>query len=104
LLGWVDDPRSIAIVGDVEILTIAVNSDGTSDSLNTCVSGNDANGLFIWIDDLRDVSRIVKFVEFAASRTSRQARTSWDSTTWDLHKERWIGWLTDSNYSPLNTL
>lgn len=56
---WVDDPRSIAIVGDVEILTIAVDINGPSNSLNTCVAGDDSNGMFIGINDLSDVPGIV---------------------------------------------
>ena len=47
LLGRVDDPGTIAIVGDAEILFTFVVGNRTSNSLGARVSGDDANALTI---------------------------------------------------------
>jgi len=47
LLGWVDDPGTIAIVGDTEILFTFVVGNRTSNPLGARVSSDDANALTI---------------------------------------------------------
>ena len=47
LLGWVDDPGTIAIVGDAEILITFVVGNRTSNPLGAQVSSDDANALTI---------------------------------------------------------
>jgi hypothetical protein len=47
LLGRVDDPGTIAIVGDAEILITFVVGNRTSNPLHTRVSSDDANALTI---------------------------------------------------------
>ena len=47
MLGWVDDPGTIAIVGDAEILITFVVGNRTSNPLGARVSSDDANALII---------------------------------------------------------
>jgi hypothetical protein len=47
LLGWVDDPGTIAIVGDAEILFTFVVGNRTSNPLGARVPSDDANALTI---------------------------------------------------------
>jgi hypothetical protein len=65
LFGRVDDPGTIAVVGDAEILTIVVVGDRTSNALGTRVASNDANALAIRLSNGFDSPRIVELKEIA---------------------------------------
>jgi hypothetical protein len=59
LLGRVDDPGTIAIVGDAEILPIVIVGHRASNALGTWVASDDANGLTTWIQDRLNCAGIV---------------------------------------------
>ena len=65
LLGWVDDPGTIAIEGDAEILFTFVVGNRTSNSLGARVSSDDANALTIRLSNGFDSPRIVELKEIA---------------------------------------
>lgn len=102
LLGRVDDPRLNAIVGDVEILTIVVIGNGTSNALGTRVACDDANALTIRLSDWLNSAGIVEMKEIASCGTGRKTRATRDATAGNLHQERRIGRLTNANDSPLD--
>lgn len=59
-LFWrIDDPGTIAIVRDAEILPIVIVGHGASNALGTWVAGDDANGLTTWIQDWFNCAGIV---------------------------------------------
>ena len=103
MLGWIDNPGTIAIVGDTEILITFVVGNRTSNALGARVASDDANALTIRFSHWLNGTRIVELKEVAIGGTRHKTRASRDTTAGDLHKERWIGWLTDSNHSPLHT-
>ncbi len=103
LLGWIDNPGTIAIVGDTEILTIVVVGNRTSNALGARVASDNANALSIRLSNWFNGPRIIELKEIAIGGTRRKTRARRDTTAWDLHKEHRIGWLTDSNHSPLHT-
>ena len=102
LLGRVDDPGAIAIVGDAEILTIVVVGNRTSNPLSARVASDDANALSIRFQDRLNGAGIVELKEIAVGGTSRKTRATRDTTAGNLHQERRIGRLTDANDSPLD--
>lgn len=102
LLGRVDDPRAIAIVGDAEILTIVVVGNRTSNPLSARVTSDNANALSIRFQDRLNGAGIVELKEIAVGGTSRKTRATRDTTAGNLHQERRIGRLTNANDSPLD--
>jgi hypothetical protein len=102
LLRRIDDPGTIAIVGDAEILTIVVIGNRTSNALGARVSSDDANALSIRFQDLLNGASIVELKEVAVGRTGRKTRATRDTTAGNLHQERRIGRLTNANDSPLD--
>jgi hypothetical protein len=71
LLGRVDDPGTIAIVGDAEILITFVVGNRTSNPLGARVSGDDANALTIRLSNWLNGPGIVELKEIATGGTSR---------------------------------
>ena len=59
----IDDPGTIAIVSDAEILPIVVIGNRTSNALGTRVASDDANGLTTWIQDWFNCAGIVELKE-----------------------------------------
>ena len=102
LLGRVDDPGAITIVGDAEILTIVVIGNRTSNPLSARVSSDDANALSIRFQDLLNGASIVELKEIAVGGTGRKTRATRDAAAGNLHQERRIGGLTNANDSPLD--
>ena len=102
LLGRVDDPGAIAIVGDAEILTIVVVGNRTSNPLSARVTSDNANALSIRFQDWLNGARIVELKEIAIGGTGRKTRATRDTTAGNLHQERRIGRLTNANDSPLD--
>ena len=102
LLGRVDDPGAITIVGDAEILITFVVGNRTSNPLSARVASNNANALSIRFQDLLNGASIVELKEVAVGGTGRKTRATRDTTAGNLHKESWIGWLANTNNSPLN--
>ena len=102
LLGRVDDPGSIAIVGDAEILITFVVGNRTSNALGARVASDDANALTIRLSNWFNGSRISELKEVAIGCTSRKTRASRDTTARNFHKKRGIGWFSNANNSPLN--
>lgn len=70
MLGWIDNPRSVAIVGDVEILAIVILSHRATDTLNTRVAGDNANRATVRFKDGFNQPRIIEPVEFAVGSPS----------------------------------
>jgi hypothetical protein len=101
LLRRVDDPRTNAIVGDAEILTIVVIGNRSSNPLGARVASDDANALTIRFQDWLNGAGIVELKEIAICGTGRKTRATRDTTAGNLHQERWIGRLTNANDSPL---
>ena len=102
LLGRVDDPGAIAILGDAEILTIVVVGNRTSNPLSARVASDNANALSIQFQDLLNGASIVELKEIAVGGTGRKTRATRDATAGNLHQERRIGRLTNANDSPLD--
>ncbi len=71
LLRRVDDPGTIAIVGDAEILITFVVGNRTSNPLGARVSGDDANALTIRLSNWLNGPGIVELKEIATGGTSR---------------------------------
>ena len=71
LLGRVDDPGTIAIVGDAEVLITFVVGNRTSNPLGARVSSDDANALTIRLSNRINGPGIVELKEIAAGGTSR---------------------------------
>ena len=71
LLGRVDDPGTIAIVGDAEILITFVVGNRTSNPLGARVSSDDANALTIRLSNWLNGPGIVELKEIAIGGTSR---------------------------------
>ncbi len=55
----IDDPGTIAIVRDADVLTIVVIGNRTSNALGTRIASDDANGLTTWIQDRLNCAGIV---------------------------------------------
>ncbi len=55
----IDDPGTIAIVRDAEILPIVIVGHRASNALGTWVASDDANGLTTWIQDWFNCAGIV---------------------------------------------
>ena len=102
LLGRVDDPGAITIVGDAEILITFVVGNRTSNPLGARVSSDDANALSIRFQDRLNGAGIVELKEIAVGGTGRKTRATRDATAGNLHQERRIGRLTNANDSPLD--
>lgn len=102
LLGRVDDPGAITIVGDAEILITFVVGNRTSNPLSARVASDNANALSIRFQDLLNGASIVELKEIAIGGTGRKTSATRDATAGNLHQERRIGWLPDSNNSPLD--
>ena len=102
LLRRVDDPRTIAIVGDAEILITFVVGNRTSNALGARIASYDANALTIWLSNWLNSPRIIELKEIAVGGTSHKTRASRDTTARNFHKERGIGWFSNANNSPLN--
>ena len=102
LLGRVNDPGTIAIVGDAEILITFVVGNRTSNPLSARVPSDDANALSIRFQDLLNGAGIVELKEIAVGGTSRKTRATRDTAAGNLHQERRIGRLTNANDSPLD--
>ncbi len=102
LLGRVDDPGSIAIVGDAEILITFVVGNRTSNALGARVASDDANALTVRLSNWFNGPRIIELKEVAIGCTSRKTRASRDTTARNFHKERGIGWFSNANNSPLD--
>ena len=103
LLGRVNDPGAITIVGDAEILPIVIVGHRASNALGTRVASDDANALSIRFQDRLNGASIVELKEVAVGGPSRKTRATRDTTAGNLHQERRIGRLTDANDSPLDT-
>ena len=71
LLRRVDDPGTIAIVGDTEILITFVVGNRTSNPLGARVSSDDANALTIRLSNWLNGPGIVELKEIAIGGTSR---------------------------------
>jgi hypothetical protein len=71
LLGRVDDPGSIAIVGDAEVLFTFVVGNRTSNPLGTRVSSDDSNALTIRLSNWLNGPGFVELKEIATGGTSR---------------------------------
>ena len=71
LLGWVDDPGTIAIVGDAEILITFVVGNRTSNPLGARISSDDANALTIRLSNWLNGPRIIELKKIAIGGTSR---------------------------------
>ena len=102
LLGRVDDPGAITIVGDAEILITFVVGNRTSNPLGARVSSDDANALSIRFQDRLNGAGIVELKEIAVGGTGRKTRATRDATAGNLHQERRIGRLANANDSPLD--
>lgn len=102
LLGRVNDPGAITIVGDAEILITFVVGNRTSNPLSARVASDNANALSIRFQDLLNGASIVELKEIAVGGTGRKTRATRDTTAGNLHQERRIGRLTDANDSPLD--
>jgi hypothetical protein len=74
LLGRVDDPGTIAIVGDTEILIAFVVGNRTSNTLGARVASDNANALSIRFQDLLNGASIVELKEVAVVPTSLRTR------------------------------
>jgi hypothetical protein len=72
LLGRVDDPGSIAIVDDAEILITFVVGNRTSNPLCARVASDNANALTIRLSYGLNGTRIVELKEVAIRRTRRK--------------------------------
>ena len=72
LLGRVDDPGAIAIVGDAEILITFVVGNRTSNPLSARVASDNANALTIRFQDWLNGTGIVELKEVAIRRTRRK--------------------------------
>jgi hypothetical protein len=59
LLGRIDDPRSVTIIGNIQILTVDVISDRPSNPLGTGIPHGDPNQVVVRIDDWLDLTGIV---------------------------------------------
>ncbi len=102
-LFWrVDDPGTIAVVGDAEVLTIVVVGNRTSNALGTWVASDDANALTIRLSNGFYSPGIVELKKIANGGTGRQARASRNTTAGNLDEKRWIGRLADANDCPLS--
>lgn len=102
LLGRVDDPGAITIVGDAEILITFVVGNRTSNPLSAQVTSDNANALSIRFQDRLNGASIVELKEVAVGGTGRKTRATRDATAGNLHQERRIGRLTNANDSPLD--
>ena len=102
LLGRVDDPGTIAIVGDAEVLITFVVGNRTSNPLSTWVASDNPNALTIWHSNCLNGPGIVELKEIAVGGTRRETGSTRDTTAGNLHQERRIGRLTDANDSPLD--
>jgi len=102
LLWRVDDPGTIAIVGDAEILITFVVGNRTSNPLSARVASDNANALSIRFQDRLNGAGIVELKEIAVGGTGRKTRATRDATAGNLHQERRIGRFTDANDSPLD--
>jgi hypothetical protein len=71
LLGRVDDPGTIAIVGDAEILFTFVVGNRTSNPLGTRVASDNANALTIRLSNWFNGPGIVELEEIAVGGTRR---------------------------------
>ena len=71
LFGRVDNPGTIAIVGDAEILFAFVVGNRTSNPLHARVSSDDANALTIRFSNWLNSPGIVELKEIAVGGTSR---------------------------------
>jgi hypothetical protein len=71
LLRRVDDPGTIAIVGDAEVLITFVVGNRTSNSLHARVASDDANALTIRLSNWLNGSGIVELKEIAVGGTRR---------------------------------
>lgn len=71
MFGWIDNPRSVAIVSDVEILAIVILRHRATDTLNTRIACDDANRVTVRFKDGFNQSRVIKPVEFTVGRTGR---------------------------------
>ena len=81
MLGRVDDPGTIAIVGYVEILITFVVGNRTSNALGARVSSDDANALSIRFQDRLNGAGIVELKEVAVGGTGRKTRVEKLSAT-----------------------
>ena len=102
LLRRVDDPGTIAIVGDAEILITFVVGNRTSNPLGARVASDNANTLSIRFQDRLNGASIVELKEVAVGGPGRKTRATRDTTAGNLHQERRIGRLTNANDSPLD--
>lgn len=102
LLGRVDDPGAITIVGDAEILITFVVGNRTSNPLSARVASDNANALSIRFQDWLNGASIVELKEVAVGGTGRKTRATRDTTAGNLRQERRIGRLTNANDSPLD--
>lgn len=102
LLRRVDDPGTIAIVGDAEILITFVVGNRSSNPLGARVASDDANALAVRLSNWFNGPRIIELKEVAIGCTSRKTRASRDTTARNFHKERGIGWFSNANNSPLD--
>ena len=71
LLGRVDDPGTIAIVGDAEILITFVVGNRTSNPLGARVPSDDSNALSIRLSNWFNGPRIIELKKIAVGGTSR---------------------------------
>ena len=102
LLGRVNDPGAITIVGDAEILITFVVGNRTSNPLSARVASDNTNTLSIRFQDRLNGASIVELKEVAVGGTGRKTRATRDATAGNLHQERRIGRLTNANDSPLD--
>ena len=102
LLGRVDDPGAITIVGDAEILITFVVGNRTTNPLSARVASDNTNTLSIRFQDRLNGAGIVELKEIAICGTGRKTRATRDATAGNLHQERRIGRLTNANDSPLD--
>jgi hypothetical protein len=65
LLRRVDDPGTIAIVGDAEVLITFVVGNRTSNPLSTWVASDNPNALTIWYSNCLNGPGIVELKEIA---------------------------------------
>ena len=71
MFGWIDNPGTIAIVGDTEILITFVVGNRTSNALGARVASDDANALAVRLSNWFNGPRIIELKKIAIGGTCR---------------------------------
>ncbi|TWT51024.1 hypothetical protein Pla22_38000 [Rubripirellula amarantea] len=102
LLRRVDDPGTVAIKVDDEILIFAAAFDRATDALSRMVASGDANHAARRIIDRFDLTVFVQLEQVAIGAAGSHPTPGCDSAGWDFDEVDQIGGPADSDDRPLS--